>query len=324
MRNLIFDWSGTLVDDLFPVVRATNGIFAHYGRETMTRSEFLARFRLPFVEFYQEHLPEARMEEVEPLYVEHFGKPDEGVTVLAHAREFLDYCKATGRRMFVLSSTKRAHFDAQAESLGITDYFEEIYAEVWDKKHKIGAILADHGLLPEETAFIGDMVHDIDTARHGGITSVAVLTGYDDALKLAAAGPDVTVRDLGELRKVLEGGREEAGEERIEIRRQRVPVRVGVPDEERAVEQEVEISVTMTPARRFAGAGDSLERTVDYFAVSERVRAVAREKERKLIETLADDIAAMVRAEFAVARVEVEVRKFILPDTECVAVRMAR
>ena len=226
--------------------------------------------------------------------------------------------------MFVLSSTKRAHFDAQAAALGITGYFEEIYAEVWDKKDKIGGILADHGLRPEETAFIGDMVHDIDSARHGGVTSVAVLTGYDDALKLAAARPDVTVRDLGELRKVLEGGREEAGGERIEIRRQRVSVWIGVPEEERAAEQEVEISVTMTPARRFSGAVDALEGTVDYSAVSERVRAVAREKERKLIETLAEDIAAMVRGEFAVARVEVEVRKFILPDTEWVAVRVAR
>jgi len=324
MRNLIFDWSGTLVDDLFPVVRATNGIFAHYGRAAMTRQEFLARFRLPFVEFYEEHLPEARMEDVEPLYVAHFGEPDEGVTVLPHAREFLDYCQSTGRRMFVLSSTRREHFNAQAEALGIAGYFEEIYADVWDKKHKIGAILADHGLRAEETAFIGDMVHDVDTARHGGVTAVAVLTGYDDALKLAAAGPDVTVRDLGELRKVLEGGREEAGEERIAIRGQRVSVRIGVPDGERAAEQEVEVSVTMTPARRFEGAGDRLEGTVDYFAVSQRVIAVARERERRLVETLAGDIASMVRGEFAVSRVEVEVRKFILPDTESVGVRVVR
>ncbi len=40
MKNVIFDWSGTLVDDLPPVLEATNRIFAHYRREAMDRDEF--------------------------------------------------------------------------------------------------------------------------------------------------------------------------------------------------------------------------------------------------------------------------------------------
>ena len=39
MKNVIFDWSGTLVDDLPPVLEATNRIFAHYRREEMDREE---------------------------------------------------------------------------------------------------------------------------------------------------------------------------------------------------------------------------------------------------------------------------------------------
>ena len=42
MKNVIFDWSGTLVDDLPPVLEATNRIFAHYEREAMDRDEFRA------------------------------------------------------------------------------------------------------------------------------------------------------------------------------------------------------------------------------------------------------------------------------------------
>ena len=110
----------------------------------------------------------------------------------------------------------------------------------------------------------------------------------------------------------------------IEIKRLRVSTTVGVPDEERANAQEVEISVTMTTAEALRFLNDDLAKTVDYYAVSRRVMAVAGTGERRLIETLADDVAEMVLDEFRVARVVVEIRKFILPETAYVAVRIER
>ena len=55
-----------------------------------------------------------------------------------------------------------------------------------------------------ETIFIGDMQHDIDTARHGGIRSCAVLTGYNVLQQLRESEPDLIVEHLGELRSILE------------------------------------------------------------------------------------------------------------------------
>ena len=66
------------------------------------------------------------------------------------------------------------------------------------------SILETHGLNPAETAFVGDMTHDVETARHGGISSIAVLTGYNHAEILAAVRPDITVPDLGVLRTLLD------------------------------------------------------------------------------------------------------------------------
>ena len=73
-----------------------------------------------------------------------------------------------------------------------------------DKRQKIHEILDANGLAPEETLFIGDMQHDIETARHGGIHSCAVLTGYNTLEQLRVAEPDLIVEHLGELREVLE------------------------------------------------------------------------------------------------------------------------
>lgn len=111
---------------------------------------------------------------------------------------------------------------------------------------------------------------------------------------------------------------------RIEIRRLRVSSHIGVPDEERATAQELRVSVVIHVATAFAAMADDLERTLDYAALALEIQALAAARPRRLIETLASDIADHVLAARAVAAVEVVVEKFILPDTECVAVSLRR
>ncbi|MDD5199937.1 MAG: HAD family hydrolase [Terrimicrobiaceae bacterium] len=205
IRNLLLDWSGTLADDLGPVLTATNAIFREYGRNELTREEFRASFRLPYSEFYAELLPEATLEGLQPLYEKFFAGLHDDVGLMPGALEFIEFCGRSGRRIFLLSTIKASHFDAQARRLGVRDAFEHPYVDVMDKRGKIREILATHALDPGETAFVGDMVHDIETARHGGVLSIAVLTGFDSLEKLAPAGPDVIVTGLAALQKLLGG-----------------------------------------------------------------------------------------------------------------------
>jgi phosphoglycolate phosphatase-like HAD superfamily hydrolase len=203
IRNILFDWSGTLANDLPPVLKATNSIFRHFGRREMTLDEFRREFRLPFAGFYAEHLPEATDEGLEVLYERFFSGLNGEVELLPGSREILEFVRTTGRRAFLFSTIKRAHFDAQAGRLGVLDAFEHAYVEIMDKREKIRDILATHHLAPEETLFVGDMVHDIETARHGGVLPVAILTGFDPLEKLAPARPAVIVEDLFALRTLL-------------------------------------------------------------------------------------------------------------------------
>ena len=98
---------------------------------------------------------------------------------------------------------RAARLEQLLEEFGLTRHFEATYSGVLDKRHVIHRILSEHRLNPAETAFVGDMTHDIETARHGGISSIAVLTGYQDAAVLAAVRPDLTVPDLAALRELL-------------------------------------------------------------------------------------------------------------------------
>jgi ADP-ribose pyrophosphatase YjhB (NUDIX family) len=92
----------------------------------------------------------------------------------------------------------------QARNSGFGPFIDRPYVRVADKRTKIGEILVENGLHPAETLFIGDMQHDIETARHGGVHSCAVLTGYNRLEQLRASEPDLIVEHLGELKDILE------------------------------------------------------------------------------------------------------------------------
>jgi len=203
IRNVILDWSGTLADDLTSVLCATNAIFREFGRRDLTLDEFRHHFRLPFSGFYAELLPEASAEGLEALYERFFHGLQDEIALLPGALDFLKFCRKTGRRTFLLSTIKASHFEIQAGRLGVRDYFDHAYVGIMDKREKIREILASHGLDPAETMFVGDMVHDIETARHGGVLDVAVLTGFDPLEKLVSAHPTVIVRDIPSLQKLL-------------------------------------------------------------------------------------------------------------------------
>jgi phosphoglycolate phosphatase len=328
-RALIFDWSGTLVDDMGPTLDATNAVLGRFGKAPMSWEEFRSRFRLPYSEFYEEVLPGVPLEELEDHFRAGFRESGQSVRPLEGTVEFLEWCREKGVRMFVLTSMDAVEFASQVTAFGFEDHFEQTYAGVLDKRLLIHQILETHGLDPEQTGYVGDMVHDIETALHGGVVPVGVLSGYDGSARLAAAGPRFLLSCVKSLHAMLEhssrlGSIPRRGEDVIEIRRLRISTLIGVPEEERATPQEVLVSVEMRPVRAFADLGDEVARTVDYDLVARRIRALAGERPRKLIETLADEIADTLVREFGVGEAGVTIEKFILPDTECVAVRTSR
>jgi dihydroneopterin aldolase len=205
--------------------------------------------------------------------------------------------------------------------LGVARFFECAYVGIMDKRERIAEILVENDLVAAETAFIGDMVHDVESAQHGGVMAIATLTGFDSREKLSRANPDVIVRDLGELQKLLETA---SPNDEIRIEELELFARVGVPDEERAEPQRLTISLVLEPRNRFGDLGDDLTRTVDYAAVCAEIRSFVAGREERLIETLANDLAAHLLRRFEITRVELELRKFILPETRFVAVKISR
>jgi phosphoglycolate phosphatase len=204
IRNIIFDWSGTLVDDLPAVLQASNFVLTRAGKAEMTLEQFRAEFSLPFTNFYNRHTPHVPMPQLEEWFHAEFKRAQTSVRELPHARAFLEFCRENKLRLFLLSSVHTDHFLVQCGVIGFDAFLERPYTGVWDKSEKIHDILRENRLVANETLFIGDMEHDIQTARHGGVHSCAVLTGYNTLQQLRGAKPDLIVEHLSELRDILE------------------------------------------------------------------------------------------------------------------------
>jgi len=112
--------------------------------------------------------------------------------------------------------------------------------------------------------------------------------------------------------------------DKILIRRLKVPTFIGVPDDERSKVQELRVSLEMIVGKGFSGLRDNIENAVNYYEVAERVKELAMERPRKLIETLGDEVCTLILSQFDVCELVVKIEKYILTDADWVGLQMVR
>jgi phosphoglycolate phosphatase len=211
IRNVILDWSGTLVDDLTPVLRTTNHVLVSCGLPEISRDEFRREFCLPIRKFYERRTPNVPQARLEQLFLAKYADYQEQITLLPHTMEFLKFCTAQRMGVYIASSVDAATYFYQIERFNLAPYITKPYIGLEDKTKKIHHILDENRLLREETLFVGDMEHDIEAGKTGGIRTCAVLTGYNHPERLRAIEPDLICEHLGELQNVLAGRRVASG-----------------------------------------------------------------------------------------------------------------
>jgi len=202
IRNVIFDWSGTLVDDLEAVWISTNFTIEKCGHSALSLDQFRSEFCLPFDAFYERITPGVPLDLLEEWYKESFKEEQRNIRPLPHAKAFFDYCKNSDLKTFLLSTIHPDHYKVQSKTVYFD--FDMEYTRVMDKREKISQILSENKLLPAETIFIGDMQHDVETAKLGEVGSCAVLTGYNKRNQLEQVKPDFIANNLGHLKESLD------------------------------------------------------------------------------------------------------------------------
>lgn len=95
----------------------------------------------------------------------------------------------------------------------------------------------------------------------------------------------------------------------IFLRDMRIETVIGVWDWERKIRQTVSIDLEMAADIRKAAATDSVEDTLNYKSVAKRLQQFVGDSSFQLVETLAEEIAAIVINEFDVPWVRLRLNK---------------
>ena len=193
IETVIFDWNGTLIDDVWLGVKAMNIMLEKRNMPLITEDYYREIFRFPVKEYYRELGLDVdnEWEQISLEFMDSFLEEAGKVKLHTDVVETLTHLKNSGRKLCILSAMQHEGLQKQAEYLGVTQYFDFIqgidnhYAQ---GKTYLGIKTAQRTGSPvEKILFVGDTVHDEEVAQVIGCQSVLVSRGHNNLKRLKEA-----------------------------------------------------------------------------------------------------------------------------------------
>jgi phosphoglycolate phosphatase-like HAD superfamily hydrolase len=198
-EHLVWDWNGTLLNDLELVVAATNRVFAALGGRPVTVEEHRLHFRRPVADFYAAVLGRAvDAEEFDRLDAIFHDAYRAGLTTCALADDAVAAMRAWPGTQSLLSMWFHEDLVPAVTTFGLDGRFQRVdgvrVAVGGDRAYKAGH-LATHleslGIEGRSAVLIGDSVDDADAADSVGAACVLYTGGFTHRDRLRAAGRPV-------------------------------------------------------------------------------------------------------------------------------------
>jgi phosphoglycolate phosphatase len=208
-KNIVWDWNGTLLNDLEVGVNTLNDMLGRRQLLPMTVNEYKSYFEFPVIRFYEKvgfDMNQENFHELSVDFVETYDKYAKDVTLNKDVPEVLEMLQCSGFSQFVLSALREDLLVQMIRDFSIDSRFDKIcgsdniYAD-----GKIGRgreMLRNLSIEPSETLMIGDTVHDHEVAEALGFDCILFAGGHNDEQRLLEKAP--VIYSLKELIKLLE------------------------------------------------------------------------------------------------------------------------
>lgn len=209
-RCIIWDWNGTLLDDVPLNIEIVNTLLSERGLKTVESLDYYKReFSFPIIDFYRKLGFDLKNEDFHLIARQYARLFDEGyphADIFSDAEELLRLVKQSGREQLIISASEQGYLLKQVEYFELSHYFTDILG-VSDvlgssKIERAKRWMAEQSIDPREVLFIGDTEHDCDTARAIGCDCVLVSRGHNSKERLEKTGFKV-YDDLGFVRELI-------------------------------------------------------------------------------------------------------------------------
>ncbi|MBI2417144.1 MAG: HAD family hydrolase [Ignavibacteriales bacterium] len=197
-KHIIWDWNGTLLDDLELCVSLINNILTERNLPELSKEAYQNIFTFPVIDYYKEaglNFETESFEEVGRIWMDGYEENKHTCHVMRGAKNFLAKIKSLHIRQSVLSAYSQHTLVEIIKSHGLLDYFDHvkgldhIYAtsKVGLGKELMAALQLQEG----EALLIGDTLHDKDVALEIGADCILVAKGHQSFERLTASGVPV-------------------------------------------------------------------------------------------------------------------------------------
>lgn len=208
IKHIIWDWNGTLFDDVDLCVENINWLLKKYNYEPITKERYKEIFTFPVIEYYRRagfDLEKLDFTRIGKEWMDRYEQKKYQAKLADGALEIVKNFLNKEIKQSILSAYSENTLIEIVERFGLKSYFtyivglDNIYAE---SKINLGKrLLQIINSNNDEILLIGDTVHDFEVAQELGCKCILLSSGHQSRKELEKCGVEVfdELRDLKKL-----------------------------------------------------------------------------------------------------------------------------
>ena len=210
-KHVIWDWNGTLLDDVEIVIDAMNNLLKRRELPLLNYESYRNIFTFPVKEYYMQLGFDFLVEPFEELATEYIAELNSDkycFNLFAEAEKVLKHIHNMGVNQSILSASQEKELNDIVNRLGIKRYFKKVvglnnhYAA--SKVERGKEIIIDLDLKSEEVILVGDTIHDYEVACEIGCDCLLVANGHQSYKRLGELTVNI-VNSLLDVSKLIQG-----------------------------------------------------------------------------------------------------------------------
>lgn len=185
IKTIIWDWNGTLLDDLELSLTSVNILLKDRKLPTLTVDRYKDIFTFPVIEYYKAagfDFDKEPFEVPAKQYVRIYRDGVNSVKLFDDVVNTLTYLKDNGYSLMVLSAMRDDNLKLMIEYAGISSFFDGVYGikdNYAREKISLGKQLVERlSLNPSECLMIGDTLHDAEVSEQCGFNCILYSGGH--------------------------------------------------------------------------------------------------------------------------------------------------